>query len=132
MLFDWIAPRMQVWMYMLILAVVLGLANGTGKAGSESARGFLFRGRRTRGRILLFLVMVTGILILTLGQGFLGAFLDAGLAAKVYFKTGDISTGLFHPSGQIKGIMAVLIVIGMFLLAIFSGGSQLLEGDSDE
>ena len=132
MLFDWIAPRMQVWMYMLILAVMLGLANGTGKAGSKSARGFLFRGRRTRGRVLLFLVMVTAILFLTLGQGFLGAFLDAGLAAKVYFKTGDISTSLFHPSGQIKGIMAVMIVISMFLLAILSGGPQLLEGDNDE
>ena len=125
-LFEWLGNHQVVWLYLLILAIILGLANKTGKSGNAACTGYVNRGRKTKARLTIFVVLITGVLFVTLGQGFLGAFLDAGLAAKVYEATGDISQPLVQADmTALKWIGVVLFVVTVFILAICSGGDQL-------
>ena len=126
-IFEWLGNHQVVWLYLLILAIILGLANKTGKSGNAACTGYVNRGRKTKARLTIFVVLITGVLFVTLGQGFIGAFLDAGLAAKVYEATGDISQPLVQADmTALKWIGVVLFVVTVFVLAICSGGDQLL------
>ena len=126
-LFEWLGNHQVVWLYLLILAIILGIANKTGKSGNAACTDYVNRGRKTKARLTIFVMLITGVLFVTLGQGFLGAFLDAGLAAKVYEATGDISQPLVQADmTALKWIGVVLFVVTVFMLAICSGGDQLL------
>ena len=126
-LFEWLGNHQVVWLYLLILAIILGIANKTGKSGNAACTDYVNRGRKTKARLTIFVMLITGVLFVTLGQGFLGAFLDAGLAAKVYEATGDISQPLVQEDmTALKWIGVVLFVVTVFMLAICSGGDQLL------
>jgi len=142
MLFDWLGGSQVVWLYLLILAILLWLANRTGKSGNEACTNYVNRGRKTKARLTIFVVLITGVLFVTLGQGFLGAFVDAALAAKVYEATGDISQPLIRTAVTARGdlrtnmsplmwVGVVLFVVSMFILVIASGADQLLERESD-
>jgi len=126
-IFEWLGSHQVVWLYLLILAIILGIANKTGKSGNAACTGYVNRGRKTKARLTIFVMLITGVLFVTLGQGFIGAFLDAGLAAKVYEATGDISQPLVQADmTALKWIGVVLFVVTVFVLAICSGGDQLL------
>ena len=126
-IFEWLGSHQVVWLYLLILAIILGIANKTGKSGNAACTDYVNRGRKTKARLTIFVMLITGVLFVTLGQGFLGAFLDAGLAAKVYEATGDISQPLVQTNmTALKWIGVVLFVVTVFVLAICSGGDQLL------
>ena len=126
-LFEWLGNHQVVWLYLLILAIILGIANKTGKSGNAACTDYVNRGRKTKARLTIFVMLITGVLFVTLGQGFLGAFLDAGLAAKVYEATGDISQPLVQEDmTALKWIGVVMFVVTVFMLAICSGGDQLL------
>ena len=126
-IFEWLGNHQVVWLYLLILAVILGLANKTGNAGNAACTSYVNRGRKTRARLTIFVVLITGVLFVALGQGFLGAFLDAGIAAKVYEATGDISQPLVQVDmTALKWIGVVLFVVTVFVLVICSGADQVL------
>jgi hypothetical protein len=136
-IFEWLGGHQVVWLYLLILAVFLGLANKTGNSGNDACTGYVNRGRKTKARLTIFVVLITGVLIVSLSQGFLGAFLDAGLAAKVYQATGDISQPLVRSAATARGdlradmtalkwIGVVLFVVVMFVLVICSGADQVV------
>jgi len=126
-IFEWLGNHQVVWLYLLILAIILSIANKTGKSGNAACTGYVNRGRKTKARLTIFVMLITGVLFVTLGQGFIGAFLDAGLAAKVYEATGDISQPLVQADmTALKWIGVVLFVVTVFVLAICSGGDQLL------
>lgn len=126
-IFEWLGNHQVIWLYLLILAMFLGLANKSGNAGNDACTDYVNRGRKTKARLAIFVALITGVLFVTLGQGFLSAFLDAGLAAQVYHTTGDISQPLVQADmTALKWIGVVLFVISVFVLVIFSGASQVV------
>ena len=132
-IFEWLGDRQILWLYFLILAMFLGLANRTGKAGNDACMSYVNRGRKTRARLTIFVVLITGVLVVTLTQGLGGAFLDAVLAAKVYEATGDISAPLVQSNMTLlKWIGVVLVVISVFIIAIYSGASQVVGSIVDK
>lgn len=142
MLFNWIAEHMQICVYIFILALVLGIANKTGNAGNRACKGMVSRGSGGF-RKALFVILITGVLLVSLSQGWIGAFFDAVLAAKVYQQTGDISQPLIQrektPSGDwalamtpFSWIMVALFVVSVFVLVIASGADRVLAGDYDD
>jgi len=132
-IFEWLGNHQVVWLYLLILAVILGLANKTGNAGNDACTNYVNRRRKTRARLTIFVVLITGVLFVTLGQGFLGAFIDAGLAAKVYEATGDISQPLVQADmTALKWTGVVLFVVTVFVLVICSGADRVVGSIVDK
>ena len=132
-IFEWLGNHQIVWLYLLILAIILGIANKSGKSGNAACTDYVNRGRKTRVRLTIFVILITGVLFISLGQGFLGAFFDAGLAAKVYEATGDISQPLVQVDmTALKWIGVVLFVVTVFVLVVCSGADQVVGSIVDK
>ena len=132
-IFKWLGNHQVVWLYILILAIFLKIANRTGDAGNDACTGYVNRGRKTKARLTIFVILITGVLFISLGQGFFGAFLDAGLAAQVYHVTGDISQPLVQADmTALKWIGIVLFVVSVFVIAVWSGASQVVGSIVDK
>ena len=129
---DWISQHMQFCFYLFLAGIFFAIANRVGKSGNRTSEEVASRAHRSI-RKPLFILLVTGVLIITLMQGCGGVFLDMGLAAKVYEQTGDINQQLFYLElTPTRRFWIAMVVVGLFFIVITSGAPKVLEKDHDE
>jgi len=129
---DWIAQHMQFCFYLFLVGIFFAIANGTGKSGNRTSEEIASHTHRSIAKPL-FVLLMTGVLIVTLIQGCGGVFFDAALAAKVYEQTGDINQQLFYlEMTPARWFWVAVTVIGLFFIVIASGAPKVIAGDFDE
>jgi len=135
MLLDWIAEHMQLCIYFFLAAVFFVLANRIGKHGNRASREVAARAPRCVARPL-FILLITGVLIVTLVQGGAGAFVVLALAALVRERTGNIAQPLLteRPEDMTPEhwFWVGMVLVGMVCLAVASKGHKVIGGDFEE
>lgn len=135
MLLDWIAEHVQLCVYFFLAAAFFALANSTGKHGNRASREVAGRAPRCVARPL-FILLITGVLVIALAQGGAGVLADLGLAAAVWERTGNIAQPLLTERPEdmtlAQWFWVAMAIVGLFVLAIASKGHKVIGRDFEE